>query len=205
MSWIYNPYSVRYLEPAIIVAGDELNLENKEGVIWEGYNRKSCRRILVYRTPGITPDMFERYTIKGTNKPFYVVRRAKPRWTRLGDYETSVFIVPNDGSPHNHTTCMWVGRGPFTPISTGGRKEDIKINDKTFIDRKCYQMCLATSAVWICYDELVYKVSRNSYETFENAAELVGTRDEIIARALAGDKTCQQITQGLNIKLQQIQ
>ena len=206
MSWIYSYHShmLRHTPPVVIIAGDELELDNKEGIIWYGHHRKNCRRILIYRTPGITPDMFERYTVEGTNKPFYVVRHVKPRWTRLGDYETSVFLVPNDGSTHNHTTYLWVGRGPFTPIPCGGHKDTVKINDRTFIDRKCYQMCLATSAVWICYDEHVYEVCWDSYETFSSAVKLVGTRDEIIARALAGDKECQKILNGLNINPQQI-
>jgi hypothetical protein len=194
---------LRKTPPVVIIAGDELELDNKEGIVWYGYHRKDCPRILLYRTPGITPDMFERYTIAGTNRPYYVVRRVKPRWTRLGDYETSVFLVPNDGSTHNHTTYMWVGRGPFTPIPESGCKDVVKINEKTFIDRKCYQMCLATGAVWICCNEYVYGFYWDSYESFDNIVRLVGTRDEIIARALAGDKDCQKILQGLNIQLQE--
>jgi hypothetical protein len=52
-------------------------------------------------------------------------------------------------------------------------------------------------AVWICYDEHIYEIS-------DLTAKLVGTRDEVIARALAGDKECQKILQGLDTKLQQI-
>jgi hypothetical protein len=64
-------------------------------------------------------------------------------------------------------------------------------------------MCLATGAVWICYDELVYEICWDDYETFNSAVKLVGTRNEIIARALAGDEKCQKIMQNLDIKLQQ--
>jgi hypothetical protein len=174
--------------PVVVISGAELDLNNREGVIWEGYNRRRCRRLLLYRTPGIDTDQFQKRAIEGTNKCFYVIEHAKVRWTRLGNFETSVFIVPSDGSRLYRTNYIWLGRGPFKIISRLGPKDDkdIKINDKTYIDRKTYQMCLSHTSIWVHHGEFFYSMK-------DHAVQFVGHQDEIAVRAQDGDEECKKL------------
>ncbi len=173
--------------PMVIIAGSDLRIDDKEGVIWQGHNRKRCRRILLYRTPGITPEMFEKRTVEGTRRPLYIVRYAKIRWTRLGKFETSVFLVPPDGSRARRITYIWVGCGKFSIVPRFDGSEVI-INDVTFIDRKRYHMCVSWEPIWVDDGEFVYSM-------MDFSVTLLGRKDEVAARAEEGDEECKKFMQ----------
>jgi hypothetical protein len=186
--------------PTVVIGGDELDLQNPDGIVWQGHNRKDCRRILLYRTPGITPEAFEKHIAKGNNpyddKPYYVIKNAKLRWSRMWQYETSVFLVPNDGSRLHSINYIWLGRGPFRvyPVSKFIKKprDVIHINDITHIDRQSYQICVADASFWVDYYKrgLVYEMS--------SEPKFVGTYEDIKAHADSGDEYYQRLWGFLN-------
>jgi hypothetical protein len=110
----------------------------------------------------------------------------------LGKFETSVFLVPPDGSRNRRITYIWVGCGKFTIVPRFDAST-VVINDRTFIDRKTYHMCVAWEPIWVDDGEFVYSM-------MDFAATLLGRKDEIVARAEAGDEECKKFTQKIESK-----